>query len=576
MPIKVLIADDSAFFRKIISDQLSQEKSIKVINQAKNGNEAIKMVKKYRPDVLLLDLLMPEIDGIEAFDIIMKEFPTTTIILSAVSPKNLDTSVQALLIGAFDYIMKPGGIEEDDLPVFREKLVDKILLASKSQIKSVFRHRKSSGRAFSLRQSLVNEVFGFGKYINKIKTSKEEKKRTITKRQSLVSETFELAKTISEIKPDLVESERKIFLRQSIVSEVFRSAVSMSESKPSSEISEENILKTIKEEIEFEEVKKLKARIEETEPIDEEPTITMPTYEEIEQSELVQKRIEEKLPEKHKEEKLKPIEKEKVKIKEIEPIIDKVEKKEVKKLKVIKKKKAKALSKEKIINRLEQIKIELANRVKPPKIEKKPPIYIPDLTPVKHVYISSKLIVIGASTGGPRTIRAILQNIPKNFSCPIMVVQHLNAHFIELFANALKDVCEIKVKVAEDGEFLESGVVYIAPGDKHMEVSVKNHQPCVKIYPGKPVNFVIPSVDVLFYSAARVYKDKIIGILLTGMGYDGVDGLGAIQLFGGKTISESKETCVLFGMPKKAAERGLADLILPNYQIKDYIVKFAM
>ena len=107
-----------------------------------------------------------------------------------------------------------------------------------------------------------------------------------------------------------------------------------------------------------------------------------------------------------------------------------------------------------------------------------------------------------------------------------------------------------------------------------MEISVDNKKPCLKIYKGTPVNFCMPSIDILFFSAARVYRNRTMGVLLTGMGSDGVEGLGSIQKLGGKTISESEETCILFAMPKFAAEKGYADLILPNYSVHPEIIKF--
>ncbi|MBY8984409.1 MAG: chemotaxis protein CheB [Candidatus Lokiarchaeota archaeon] len=116
---------------------------------------------------------------------------------------------------------------------------------------------------------------------------------------------------------------------------------------------------------------------------------------------------------------------------------------------------------------------------------------------------------------------------------------------------------------------------YIAPGDKHMAIDVENNKPFIKIYKGTPVNFCMPSIDVLFFSAARIYKKRTMGIILTGMGSDGVEGLGAIKSSGGNTIAESEETCILYAMPKFAAEKGFADLKLPNYKIAEKIIDFS-
>jgi two-component system chemotaxis response regulator CheB len=201
--------------------------------------------------------------------------------------------------------------------------------------------------------------------------------------------------------------------------------------------------------------------------------------------------------------------------------------------------------------------------------------YFFDLTTGSISSLQTKVIVIGASVGGPRTLRLILSDIPRDFHIPILVVQHLNHLFMRQFATSLKDVCKVDVKIGINYEEIKPGIIYLSPGDKHMQVTVKMEKPCLRTFEGEPVNFCRPSVDVLFYSTARIYKDKTLGILLTGMGKDGVEGLRMIRNNGGKTIAESEETSILYGMPKVAAETGVADLIIPNYKIVDEIIRFA-
>lgn len=197
-----------------------------------------------------------------------------------------------------------------------------------------------------------------------------------------------------------------------------------------------------------------------------------------------------------------------------------------------------------------------------------------EISPVKITRLPTRIIVIGASVGGPRTLRTILSEIPPNFSAPILIVQHLNHLFMRQFVMALKEICKVNVKIGVNYEEINPGTIYFSPGDKHMQVTVKNKKPCIRTFEGEPVNFCRPSVDVLFYSTARVYKDKTLGILLTGMGSDGASGLMAIKQEGGKTIAESEETSILYGMPKVAAETGAANLIIPSYKIVNEIIKF--
>ncbi len=197
-----------------------------------------------------------------------------------------------------------------------------------------------------------------------------------------------------------------------------------------------------------------------------------------------------------------------------------------------------------------------------------------EMTPTTITKLPTRVVVIGASVGGPRTLRTILSDIPRNFPAPILVVQHLNHLFMRQFVMSLKDICKINVKIGINYEVINPGTIYFSPGDKHMQVTVKNNKPCIRTFEGEPVNFCRPSVDVLFYSTARVYRDKTLGILLTGMGSDGASGLMSIRQEGGRTIAESEETSILYGMPKVAAETGAANLIIPNYKIVDEIVRF--
>ena len=224
--------------------------------------------------------------------------------------------------------------------------------------------------------------------------------------------------------------------------------------------------------------------------------------------------------------------------------------------------------------KLKATKIEDSNKIIKPKIESRSEEYFLDLSPVTIKKLDTRVIVIGASVGGPRTLRTIFNEVPKDFPAPILVVQHLNHLFMRQFVTSLRDICKMDVKIGLNYEEIQPGIIYFSPGDKHMQVTVKNEKPCVRTFEGEPVNFCRPSVDVLFYSTARVYKEKTLGILLTGMGRDGVDGLHAIKSKGGKTIAESEETSVLYGMPKVAAETGAADLIIPNYKIVEKMINF--
>jgi two-component system chemotaxis response regulator CheB len=371
MSIKVLIADDSSFQRKLIKNMIDTHEDIEVIAIARNGRDAIEKIGKHNPDVLVLDLVMPEMDGFEAFEFLSEHYPIPTIIFSALDPRNLDYAVQALLLGAVDYIQKPEGDWKTELPKVKDQLINKIQIASNINQSYKMRHE-------TFLDALIEKKNIMGKVI-KIETSETEESAAIKKE------------------------------------------------------------------------------------------------------------------------------------------------------------------------------------------EEKRPLIKP----------KSNLVVIGASVGGPRTLKAILSTIPKDFQPPILIVQHMNDHFMKQFCNSLNSFCKIDVKIPKNGEIIKSNTIYLAPGGKHMEIIMKGNKTCIKTFKGDPVNFCMPSVDVLFFSAAKIYGKNAMGILLTGMGRDGVDGLRAIKDKGGRAITESKETCILYGMPKIAAETGAAQLIIPNYKVKECMVKFS-
>jgi len=342
------------------------------VETARNGKEAIEKIEIINPDVLILDLMMPEIDGITVFKFLSEHYPIPTIIFSAKNPETLDSSIQALLLGAFDFIIKPKGLWEVEFPKFKEKLLSSTLYAGKI-------------------------------------------KKTYEKRNLLIKNSVQ--------ESDTLEISTKQY-----------------------QIAKKSIIKT------------------------EEPT------------------------------------------------------------------------KEKILQ-----------KIKP----------------------QSNVIAIGTSTGGPKTLKSILKKIPKDFKSPILIVQHLDAFFMNELSKSLNQICQIEVKIPENGERILPGIAYLSPGGKHMKVILKNNKPCLETFKGNPINFCMPSVDVLFFSVAEIYKNRTLGILMTGLGEDGAAGLEAIKNKGGQTIAESEETCVVYGMPRAAVERGAAKFVVPSYIISEKIIEFA-
>jgi two-component system chemotaxis response regulator CheB len=170
----------------------------------------------------------------------------------------------------------------------------------------------------------------------------------------------------------------------------------------------------------------------------------------------------------------------------------------------------------------------------------------------------SKVIAIGISTGGPQALHYVLSQLSPDFPGTILIVQHMPEGFTGMFAKRLDETCAIEVKEAKSGDMLTPGRVLVCPGNKHMKVKHMPLGDVVVLTDGDKVNGHRPSVDVLMNSVAVEFGERALGVLMTGMGEDGAEGLGAIKNCGGLTIAQAEESCVVYGMPRVAVERGHA------------------
>ena len=170
-------------------------------------------------------------------------------------------------------------------------------------------------------------------------------------------------------------------------------------------------------------------------------------------------------------------------------------------------------------------------------------------------YVQHDIIGIGASTGGTEAIFNVLQQLPKNIP-GIVIVQHIPPVFSTMFAERLNNQTHFEVKEAENGDIVEKGHVYLAPGDQHIEIKKIGAIYKLKVFKDKKVNGHCPSVDVLFNSLAEQVKDRTLGVILTGMGYDGARGLARIKRAGATTLGQDETSSVVYGMPKAAFDLG--------------------
>lgn len=370
---KLLVVDDSAFMRKLISDFFWDNRQIEVIGTARNGKDAIKKIEQLKPDVVTMDVEMPEMNGMEALKEIMQKYPLPVIMLSSTTKLGAENTLMAMEYGAVDFVAKPSGTISLDLHKIRDELVRKVEEASKvpvSKLKKPF--HQLTGISQSIRHPLNNEA-------SKLKSM----------------------------------------------------------TKPS-------------------------------------------------------------------------------------------------------------------------VKIDV---------------------PIKKSEwskTSKKIILIGTSTGGPRALQEVITKIPANVGAPILIVQHMPAGFTKSLAARLDQLSEVHVKEAEQGDVLQKGTAYIAPGGYHLKLRKLGSAFTVVLDDQEPPRAGHrPSVDVMFEDVSLYAEFDKIAVIMTGMGYDGSKGLVALKKSGNVTaIAESAETCIVYGMPKAAVETQLVDEVADVDDIARTIMKY--
>ncbi len=206
-------------------------------------------------------------------------------------------------------------------------------------------------------------------------------------------------------------------------------------------------------------------------------------------------------------------------------------------------------------------------------------VHVPRREPVEERRLPERprkaradVVVIATSTGGPPALQAILPRLPRALPCALLVVQHMPVGFTRSLAERLNGRSEVPVREAEDGDVIEPGHVLIAPAGLHLKL--RRRGASVKAILDEEPRHALhrPSADVLMTSVARVYGSRCLGVVLTGMGSDGTDGLRAIHEAGGHTLAESEETCVIYGMPKAAVEAGVVDESIPLHAMAEAIL----
>ena len=351
--IRVVIVDDSAFMRKSLSMMLEGDDSISIIGTARDGIEGYELVKKEKPDIVTLDIEMPRMDGLTALKKIMKDCPTSVLMVSSLTTEGADATLKALEYGAVDFISKEMSFVSINIAKIKDDLIRKV--------KSIVFHKRSVER------------------IKRIQSNLTSKKTSVS---------------------------------------------------------------------------------------------------------------------------------------------------------------------------------DLAN-------------YSKSIPPSDY-----RAIAIGISTGGPLSLQKVIPKINGKIKVPVFIVQHMPPHFTKSLAERLNSLSELEVKEAENGDKIENGHVYIAPGGFHM--FVKNgtgNVPVIKLSDQPSDTLHRPSVDVMVDSVVDFYGKRALGIIMTGMGKDGFNGIAKLKGLGGTCIAQVEESCVVYGMPKAVVDAGYADAILSLEEIPKIINK---
>ena len=198
-------------------------------------------------------------------------------------------------------------------------------------------------------------------------------------------------------------------------------------------------------------------------------------------------------------------------------------------------------------------------------------------SPAREVRTSALAIVaLGISTGGPKALQEILPTLPADFSVPILVVQHMPPGFTAPFANRLNNLCAASVCEAAHGDVLRRGVIYIAPGGCQLRVDRSGNSRTTVCLSDKPANQLhVPSVDIMMQSVAGAFSSQAMGVIMTGMGSDGAQGMDAIHRAGGFTLGQDESSCAVYGMPRVCAEMNILDRVVPLSRITQEILQAA-
>ncbi|WNS44807.1 chemotaxis-specific protein-glutamate methyltransferase CheB [Paenibacillus sp. MMS20-IR301] len=458
-PYKVLVVDDSAFMRKIISDLIENDKDFQVTATASNGREAIEKVNQLRPDLVTMDVEMPEMNGLEALKVIMAQHPLPVIMLSGINEEGMKETILALEWGAFDFIRKPSISNSQDIIAVGESL--------REQMKEAMLAREQrEARATAVKAAEPPALPSPPPAPRSIAQPVKRKLEQAGKEPEPPNKPVKGMQKPAGGLPPVQEQSKKAAAQAGEVIAPGRTVKPASAvSKPASE--------------------RFRSRSKEDS--------------------------------------------------------------------------AAALSE---------------SRPAPVAAAGSEPPAAP-VSPLSGNRGLRKLVAVGCSTGGPRALKAFLENIPGDFPAPIVIVQHMPPNFTKSLAQRLNTFSALEVAEAEHGMVLRQGAAYIAPGGYHLKVAqAAGGQYIIELTKEEARNGHRPSVDTLFESVLQLTSLERHAVIMTGMGSDGARMMKALYDSGvTSTFAESEETCVVYGMPRSAVELQCVKHVLPLPEIAPRLVQ---
>lgn len=485
MSVKVLVVDDSYFFKKRLSEAIDGKNGISIVGFASNGREAIELTKQLQPDVITMDVEMPGMNGLDALRTIMDKYPTPVLMFSSLTVSGAEITMKALECGALDFLPK----NFRDLAEKNGDVVDnickKILALSKAKHLAELRSVKAPGKGTD--ETIAERGSGRKYHSSSLRDNSPNNSSESSSFSKSTDGVNCLSQKISRNVSELDRINRNNAEKLKIIQERMRYSAGSEKAIPENEVSggsgtsadSISTITSVPDPGRISWIGRNTGRSEEDEHYA-----------------MFRKRIAES-------------------------------------------KASSIFTPRQVVRRKKEYDI----------------------------------VAIGSSTGGPSALYRLLSQIPADFPLPILIVQHMPKNFTNSFAERLNMNCSMNVCEARNGQVIEPGGIYITPGGQQLIVDMQNGRMVMKIRESVENIHYRPCIDITFASLAKCCKNRVLAVVMTGMGNDGTKGAKILKSEGSTVWAQSEESCVIYGMPKSVTESGLADRTVDLTELAAELVK---